>query len=146
MLLKLSCKTVAGALETYLEIAASRVRITRVQLYEILDLNSQLEASSRPAANNSGVISPRSPKEKGVTSPRKEKKKDTKKGWSKSLEKRKANELVRKNSALLFVCHVAFQTKAKKHSLDPTTFDVEGMQKVLDESDSSERSGKQLLE
>ncbi len=103
-------KTVAAALETYLDISASRVRITRVQLYEILDMNSQLEASSRPSNSNSsggissnsnnsssGVISPRSPKEKTVTSPRtKEKKKEEKKkkGWSKSLEKLKASDLV----------------------------------------------------
>ena len=136
-------KTVAAALEKHLQIAAARVRITRVQLYEILDVNSQLEASSRPAApansasGSSGAgaassLSPRSPKER-VLSPRSQaaakKEKKERKGWSKSLEKKKAGEL----------------TAAKERKASEGSAGADGS-RGADESDSSERSGKLLLE
>jgi hypothetical protein len=52
-----------AGLESYLQVSGVSVRITRVQLYEILDMNSQLEASQRPAVAVA-LVSPRSPKEK----------------------------------------------------------------------------------
>ncbi len=134
-------KTVAAALEKYLEISASRVRITRIQLYEILDVNSQLEAASRPvvpsgtSGTSGAVISPRSPKERTLSPRSKEAKKEKKekKGWSKSLEKKKAGELT-----------AAKERKTSESNADKIADRI--AEKIADESDSSEKSGKMLLE
>ena len=129
-------KTIAAVLEKHLQIAPARVRITRVQLYEILDLNSQLEAASRPATPavsgssgaSGGSEKALSPRERALSprSPQAKKEKKERKGWSKSLEKKKAGELT-----------AAKERKASEGG---------GGVAAAEESDSSERSGKLLLE
>jgi hypothetical protein len=76
-------RTIASVLDKFLAVPPARFRITRVQLYEIIEHDSALPLSARREPR-----SPTSPR-----SPDKEKEKKEKKGWSKSLERKKASDL-----------------------------------------------------
>ena len=82
-------RTISAVLEKTLSVPPSRLRITRVQLYEILDHESRaLPLSARRE--------PRSP-----TSPRSPKEKEKKKSWSKSLDRKKASDLTKEKQKKL---------------------------------------------
>lgn len=128
-------RTVSSVLESYLAVPPERLRITRVQLYEILDHNTKT-VTARAKTESRSPTSPTSPRSpKMAFSPRSasdKKDKEKKKGWSKSLERKKAAEL----------------TAAKpKKSSQPSAEQVhtDNMLKILEESDSSDRSGTSLL-
>lgn len=102
---------VCSVLTRHLDIEAERVRITRVQLYEILDHNSKTKTANSVAAPSSGALSPTSERKGflGTLSPRQKSRKEgggsvtkksdsggiapAKKGFSRSLDRKKAADL-----------------------------------------------------
>ena len=144
-------RTVATVLEKFLSVPPERLRITRVQLYEILDHNSKvrgkrlsqhvlrrngpslqtgttLSARNKEPRSPTNARSPTSPRSPKTFSPRGEKK-EKKKSWSKSLDKKKANDL----------------TAMKQKKLSTTDY-TDNMLKILDDSEtSSDVSGSSLI-
>lgn len=136
-------ETISSILTHHLGIPSDRVRITRVQLYEIVDHTITTGQPSVHKINEITLSPERKKKFLESLSPRQKDKKE-KKGFSKSLERKKAAELTAQKQKQLSVPGV----DVKKDTItaeDDVVFNVDGFKAALADSSDSDASITALM-